>query len=368
MANVDSPLSQRIPIARLELGSKIQKAITDELDADSKVLLVEFAWADLDPQPPTGHKTTYTLEWDEKPIVLPLLEEQSWEWDAPIEVPSEVIYDGNATATGQPGEEETVMMIMLIPPSVPHISKVHLRQKRDAIAPPVAANTELEDVRISALELPVKTLPPTYPLSSEFLGANYRYIADLILREVSTAPAEKTSRGILHTLFAVRRLEEVALTDKSKKHVKEERNWIEKELGVDLERLEKCAPQKQAEIVGSPGATAKEWAPQSVLATTKAESVDDPPVPWTSTPNSTKPKTPMSIAPPELTDHSALAGLGLTSGVPLLEATSTKDDEDDEDELFQLPLSPRSPDMATSPFTEFRSDTVTAGFQGKGVL
>ncbi|KAF3272973.1 hypothetical protein TWF970_009868 [Orbilia oligospora] len=383
------PLSQRIPIARLELSSKNGAPVNDELDAYSKALLIEFSWSDLSPPPPPNRVTTYTLEWDEKPIVLPLLEEQRWEWDAPIEVPQEITFDGTKlTNLPTPTEDEdTVMLIALIPGTVPHISKVYLRQKRAAIAPPIAAGTEREEEHSAPLEIPVKTLPQTYPLSSEFLGANYRYIADLILLDVESS-ATKTrgsKRGILHTVFAVRRLEDIEAKLKAgaigigenSKHLREEKAWIEEEFGITLERIAQARPAGgivQAETPDvtiksavtdtptSPTATAKEWTSQATLASTGlGHRYDDPPVPWPTSPN---PKYPAGAYQPNIKGAvpllqmdaikairppGATHGLGL---IPGFEGLNVKDEgrvfkgdggeeDDDDDDLFQLPISPR---------------------------
>ncbi|KAJ6259000.1 hypothetical protein Dda_5895 [Drechslerella dactyloides] len=348
------PLSQRIPIARLELSSKNGTPVNDELDGMpsalpptihhilsitySKALLVEFSWSDLSPPPPPNKITTYTLEWDEKPIVLPILEEQRWEWDAPIEVPQEITFDGTKLADRPtPTEDEdTVMLIALIPGTVPHISKVYLRQKHSPTAPPAPSLEDPYDAH-APLEIPVKTLPHTYPLSSEFLGANYRYIADLILADVETSGTKTrgSKRGILHTVFAVRRLEDIdaRLNSSSKsgharsstKHLTEEKRWIEDEFEISLERLAQARPAAAAaaataaspsadhtagnsnsstvhntannngatptiksaisDTPTSPTATAKEWTSQATLASTSlGHRYDDPPVPWPTSP------------------------------------------------------------------------------------
>ncbi|KAF3918512.1 hypothetical protein ABW21_db0206526 [Orbilia brochopaga] len=336
------PLSQRIPIARLELSSKNGAPVNDELDAYSRALLVEFSWSDLSPPPPSNQITTYTLEWDEKPIVLPILEEQRWEWDAPIEVPQEITFDGTKLANHPtPTEDEdTVVLIALIPGTVPHISKVYLRQKHAATHPPPPSLEDPYDAH-APLEIPVKTLPHTYPLSSEFLGANYRYIADLILADVETSGTKTrgSNRGILHTVFAVRRLEDIQAklnTDTasssssssiraSTKHLTEEKRWIEQEFEISLERLAQARPAASASPTAtsdhpafthsatttnsntsmtntnnngntiksavtdtptSPTATAKEWTSQATLASTSlGHRYDDPPVPWPTSPN-----------------------------------------------------------------------------------
>ncbi|KAK6335462.1 hypothetical protein TWF696_002237 [Orbilia brochopaga] len=336
------PLSQRIPIARLELSSKNGTPVNDELDAYSKALLVEFSWSDLSPPPPPNQITTYTLEWDEKPIVLPILEEQRWEWDAPIEVPQEITFDGTKLADRPtPTEDEdTVMLIALIPGTVPHISKVYLRQKHAPTAPPPPSLEDPYDTH-APLEIPVKTLPHTYPLSSEFLGANYRYIADLILADVETSGTKTrgSQRGILHTVFAVRRLEDIearlnstssqsststttsSSIRSSTKHLTEEKRWIEEEFEISLARIAQARPAPASatsaspppdhpaatnstaahptannngttiksavtDTPTSPTATAKEWTSQATLASTSlGHRYDDPPVPWPTSPN-----------------------------------------------------------------------------------
>ncbi|KAK6539735.1 hypothetical protein TWF694_009935 [Orbilia ellipsospora] len=380
------PLSQRIPIARLELSSKNGAPVNDELDAYSKALLVEFSWSDLSPPPPPNQITSYTLEWDEKPIVLPILEEQRWEWDAPIQVPQEITYDGTkADNLPTPTEDEdTVLLLALIPGTVPHIPKVYLRQKRAAIAPPMAANVLHDDELPAPLEIPVKTLPQTYPLSSEFLGANYRYIADLILSDMETAAAKKKGdkRGILHTVFAVRRLEDLearlrssARGESKGKHLKEEKKWLEEEFDITLERIAPARPtivtaaeklsdftaKSSAAVVSdtptSPTATAKEWTSQATLASTGlGHRYDDPPVPWSTSPN---PKYPPGAFQPKtkgsISAASSLAGAttGLGLVVDKFEGMNMKDrvtrssggddeDDDDDDGLFQLPISPRA--------------------------
>ncbi|KAF3907555.1 hypothetical protein AA313_de0202892 [Arthrobotrys entomopaga] len=385
------PLSQRIPIARLELSSKNGAPVNDELDAYSKALLVEFSWSDLSPPPPPNQITSYTLEWDEKPIVLPILEEQRWEWDAPIQVPQEITYDGTkADNLPTPTEDEdTVLLLALIPGTVPHIPKVYLRQKRAAIAPPMAANVLPDDELPAPLEIPVKTLPQTYPLSSEFLGANYRYIADLILSDMETSATKKkgNKRGILHTVFAVRRLEDLEARLKASrgenrgKHLKEEKKWLEEEFDITLERIAPARPtivtttEKQfgdftarsstaaalSDTPTSPTATAKEWTSQATLASTGlGHRYDDPPVPWSTSPNpkyppgAFQPKTKGSISNASSAVAAAAAttaGLGLV--VDKFEGMNIKDrvmrssggdeeDDDDDDGLFQLPISPRA--------------------------
>ncbi|KAF3930462.1 hypothetical protein ABW20_dc0108160 [Dactylellina cionopaga] len=266
------PLSQRIPIARLELSSKNGTPVNDELDAYSKALLVEFSWSDLSPPPQPNRVTTYTLEWDEKPIVLPILEEQRWD-----------------------------------------------------------------------------------------------------------------KRGILHTVFAVRRLEDLDMKIKaggSSKHLKEEKAWLEEEFNLTLERIAQARPALPEMLTDvtiksavtdtptSPTATAKEWTSQATLASTSlGHRYDDPPVPW---PTSPTPKYPAgayqpnikgaplfpgdgikAISPPIPPPSSGVAaGLGLVHG---FEGLSMKDegrvtssaavgggDDDDDDDLFQLPISPRA--------------------------
>ncbi|EPS43983.1 hypothetical protein H072_2019 [Dactylellina haptotyla CBS 200.50] len=380
------PLSQRIPIARLELSSKNGAPVNDELDAYSKALLVEFSWSDLSPPPPPNRVTTYTLEWDEKPIVLPILEEQRWEWDAPIEAPQEITYDGtNVNNLPTPtDDEDTVMLIALIPGTVPHISKVYLRQKRIAAVPPVSASALIEEEQTAPLEIPVKTLPQTYPLSSEFLGANYRYIAGLILSDVETS-ATKTrgsKRGILHTVFAMRRLEDLeakinaVANGGSSKHAREEKAWLEEEFNITLERIAQARPlmvetptdltlrSAATDTPTSPTATAREWTSQATLASTGlGPRYEDPSVPWPTSPNLKFPSsgpnqangggtvaTPSADGIKAIPRPSGAAGLGLVVGK--FEGLNMKDDsrvtssnaddnDDEDDDLFQLPISPR---------------------------
>ncbi|KAA8906397.1 hypothetical protein FN846DRAFT_948733 [Sphaerosporella brunnea] len=59
-----------------------------------------------------------------------------------------------------------------------------------------------------------------------------------------------------------------------------------------------------------------------------------------------------------------LAGLGISTGLHFAPTSSVlarhhgHDEEEDEEELFALPLSPRSPDMAMSPFSMFRGEAL----------
>lgn len=361
---------QRIPVARLELYSDTRQPITDELDATSKALLVEFSWSDLSPPPLSGHKTVYTLDWDAKPIVLPRLEDQRWEWDAPIEAPCGIVYDGTKDIV-EGAEEETVMVLVLLQGIEPHIPKVYLRQKHEAIAPATA----LDDDASVPLEIPVKTLSPTYPLSSEFLGANYRYIADLIMREVATAPEDTAAKGILHTVFAVKRLEEIEIQLQNGKETQvlhEEKAWLQEYFGITLERLklqnehestddDDNAPKTR--LMRSPTATSKEWTSQLDLAKidVSASHVDDLSAPWSA---STLPDIPIkpSIRPVNPTSipstpASAISGLGLSHGFPSatgeeISPAEESEEEEEEDDLFQLPLSPRTTNTPHNPFRD----------------
>jgi len=367
--NKEAPsFSTRVPVARLELYSDTHQPITDELDATSKALLVEFSWSDLSPPPLSGHKTVYTLDWDAKPIVLPRLEDQSWEWDAPIEVPSEIVYDGTKEIV-EGAEEETVMVLVLLQGIEPHMPKVYLRQKHDAIAPAAA----LDDDAAVPLEIPVKTLSPTYPLSSEFLGANYRYIADLIMREVATAPEDAAAKGILHTVFATKRLEEIEIqiqNGKESRVLLEEKTWLQSYFGITLERLkletanDNTNDAPKTRLMRSPTATSKEWTSQLDLAKidVSASHVDDPPAPWSA---STLPDTPIKpsirpVRPSSIpsTPASAISGLGFshdfpnTTGEEITPVAESEGEEEEEDDLFQLPLSPRTTNTPHNPFMD----------------
>jgi len=77
---------------------------------------------------------------------------------------------------------------------------------------------------------------------------------------------------------------------------------------------------------------------------------------------------------PELMEP--LAGLGIATGMTFASGasvvaaaprTTQEQEQEEEEDLFALPLSPRSPEMAVSPFSMFRGDVVGPGFQGGSV-
>jgi hypothetical protein len=143
----------------------------------------------------------------------------------------------------------------------------------------------------------------------------------------------------LHTAWATKRLEDLqALQEIAKELEREGSRGTGQGLlkvGVEGGGMDEEAVRREAWMV----AEEQVWVVENFLTTVAPATEEEPPV------------------------MDPFAGLGISTGLHFAPASSVlarhgHDEEEEEEDLFALPLSPRSPDMAMSPFSMFRGEAL----------